>query len=260
MTELLAGVGASTLFLDPASTLLVVAVIFIAYVAFGVSGFGSALIAVPILAHVWPLTAVVPLMAIFEIAAALTVGGSQRKAVDRSEFLTLVPFMLAGIAIGVTLLLSLPSPWLLVGLGLFVLGYGLRGALKKDRPFTRVARGWAVPLGLVGGVMSALFGTGGSFYLIYIAGRVEDKSALRATISTVLGTSNAVRLMVFFAAGLLAPGVLITALVLSPVVFCGLWVGGRLHAKVTRAQILRGVCILLVVSGASLLWRALHAL
>jgi uncharacterized membrane protein YfcA len=122
------------------------------------------------------------------------------------------------------------------------------------------ARGWAVPLGLVGGVMSALFGTGGSFYLIYIAGRVEDKSALRATISTVLGTSNAVRLMVFFAAGLLAPGVLITALVLSPVVFCGLWVGGRLHAKVTRAQILRGVCILLVVSGASLLWRALHAL
>ncbi len=260
MTGMLSGVLASTLFVDPASTAVVVAVIFVAYVVFGLSGFGSALIAVPILAHIWPLTAVVPLMAMFEVVAALAIGGTQRRSLDRREFLALAPFMLAGIAIGVTLLLSLPSPWLLVGLGLFVLGYGLRGALKKDGSFARMSRLWAVPLGLVGGMMSALFGTGGSFYLMYIAGRVEDKSALRATISTVLGTSNAVRLVVFFIAGLLAPAVIVTALVLLPVVLIGLWLGGRLHARVTREQILRGVCVLLVVSGGSLLVRAVGLL
>ncbi len=255
--ELFGALSATTLFTDPASAALVAGVVFIAYVAFGVSGFGSALIAVPIIAHVWPLTAVVPLFALFEIVAAVTVGGSHWKSVDRRELMTLVPFMLAGIAIGVTLLLSLPSPWLLVGLGAFVLCYGLRGALKKSRAFAKVSRLWAVPTGLVGGVMSALFGTGGSFYLIYVAGRVEDKGALRATLSTVLGTSNAVRLVVFIAAGLLAPAVLFTALTLLPVVFAGLWVGGRMHARVTREQIIRGVCILLVASGASLLVRAL---
>ena len=58
-------------------------------------------------------------------------------------------------------------------------------------------------------------------------------------------------------AGLLAPAVLFTALTLLPVVFAGLWVGGRMHARVTREQIIRGVCILLVASGASLLVRAL---
>jgi uncharacterized membrane protein YfcA len=51
--------------------------------------------------------------------------------------------------------------------------------------------------------------------------------------------------------------VLFTALTLLPVVFAGLWLGGRLHARVTREQIIRGVCILLVASGASLLVRAL---
>jgi len=255
--ETLAGVFASTLFVDPITSALVVAVLFIAYVVFGVSGFGSALIAVPVLAHVWPLTAVVPLMAIFEVIAALAIGGSQRRAVDCGEYLALVPFMLIGIGLGVTLLLSLPTPWLLVGLGVFVVTYGLRGALKKTQSFVRVSRWWAVPMGLIGGVMSALFGTGGSFYLIYVAGRVEDKNALRATISTVLGTSNAVRLVVFFVAGLLVPGLLVTALVLLPVVFGGLWLGGRLHARISREQILRGVCIMLVVSGASLLVRAL---
>ena len=255
--ELFGALSATTLFTDPASAALVAGVVFIAYVAFGVSGFGSALIAVPIIAHVWPLTVVVPLFALFEIVAAVTVGGSHWKSVERRELMTLVPFMLAGIAIGVTLLLSLPSPWLLVGLGAFVLCYGLRGALKKNRAFAKVSRLWAVPTGLVGGVMSALFGTGGSFYLIYVAGRVEDKGALRATLSTVLGTSNAVRLVVFIFAGLLAPAVLFTALTLLPVVFAGLWVGGRMHARVTREQIIRGVCILLVASGASLLVRAL---
>jgi uncharacterized protein len=260
MLDALAGLSEATLFTGPGSSAVAVAVLFLAYVVFGLSGFGSALIAVPVLAHFWPLTAVVPLMALFEVAAALTVGGTQRHVIARSEYLTLAPFMLTGIAIGVTLLLSLPSPWLLVGLGVFVLVYGLRGALKKNQAFSRIARGWAAPLGVTGGMMSALFGTGGSFYLIYIAGRVEDKSALRATISAVLGTSNAVRLVVFFVTGLLAPGVLLTALVLAPVVFAGLWLGGRWHARVSREQILRGVCVLLVVSGASLLVRALSML
>jgi hypothetical protein len=255
--ELFAALTASTLFTDPGSAALVAGAVFVAYVAFGVSGFGSALIAVPVIAHVWPLTAVVPLFALFEIVAAIAVGGSHWRTVDRRELMTLLPFMLGGIAIGVTLLLSLPSPWLLVGLGAFVLVYGLRGALRKNRAFAKVSRLWAVPTGLVGGVMSALFGTGGSFYMIYVAGRVEDKGALRATISTVLGTSNAVRLVVFIAAGLLAPAVLFTALTLLPVVFAGLWLGGRLHARVTRDQIIRGICVLLVASGASLLVRAI---
>ncbi len=260
MLDALAGLLQTTLFTTPATSAIAVGVLFIAYVVFGLSGFGSALIAVPVLAHFWPLTAVVPLMALFEVTAALAVGGTQRRMIARGEYLTLAPFMLAGIALGVTLLLSLPSPWLLVGLGVFVLLYGLRGALRKSQAFRRIARGWAAPLGVTGGMMSALFGTGGSFYLIYVAGRVENKSALRATISAVLGTSNAVRLVLFFAAGLLAPGVALTAALLLPVVLAGLWLGGRWHARVSREQILRGVCVLLIASGASLLVRALSLL
>ena len=240
-----------------ADALFAAAVLFVAYAVFGMTGFGSALIAVPLLAHLWPLATLVPMVALFEIASALLVGGSQRRAVDLREAGTLVPFMLAGIAAGALLLVAAPPRWLVAGLGVFVMAYGLRGVLARERGFRRVPRWWAAPFGLMGGVVSSLFGTGGSFYVIHLAGRLEDKSALRATLSAVLGTSNAIRLCAFLASGLLLPAVTATAALLLPVVLLGLWLGMRLHERVSRAALMRAVCVLLVPAGLSLVARAI---
>lgn len=257
MLEALSALSVSTVLQGPLDTAFAAAVLLVAYAVFGMTGFGSALIAVPVLAHLWPLATLVPMIALFEIASALLVGGSQRRAVDLGEAATLLPFMLAGIAVGALLLVRAPPDWLVAGLGVFVMGYGLRGLLAREAAFRRSPRWWAAPFGLVGGVVSAMFGTGGSFYVIHLAGRLEDKSALRATLSTVLGTSNAIRLAVFVATGLLLPAVAFTAAVLLPVVLLGLWLGMRLHDRVSRAALMRTVCALLVPAGLSLLARAL---
>jgi uncharacterized membrane protein YfcA len=257
MLEALSALSVSTVLQGPLDTAFAAAVLLVAYAVFGMTGFGSALIAVPVLAHLWPLATLVPMIALFEIASALLVGGSQRRAVDLGEAATLLPFMLAGIAAGALLLVRAPPEWLVAGLGVFVMGYGLRGLLARETTFRRSPRWWAAPFGLVGGVVSAMFGTGGSFYVIHLAGRLEDKSALRATLSTVLGTSNAIRLAVFLATGLLLPAVAATAAVLLPVVLLGLWLGMRLHDRISRAALMRTVCALLVPAGLSLLARAL---
>ena len=257
MTDPLSALFAASLLHGTADVLFAAAVLLVAYAVFGMTGFGSALIAVPVLAHLWPLATLVPMVALFEIASALLVGGSQRRAVDLGEAGTLLPFMLAGIAAGALLLVSAPPGWLVAGLGLFVMAYGLRGLFAREGSFHRAPRWRAAPFGLVGGVVSALFGTGGSFYVMHLAGRLEDKSVLRATLSAVLGTSNAIRLCVFLASGLLLPSVLATAALLLPVVLFGLWAGMRLHDRVSRASIMRLVCALLVPAGLSLIARAL---
>jgi hypothetical protein len=55
---------------------LAAAVIFLAYLVRGISGFGSALVAVPLLVHFLPLTFVVPWMVMMDTLAALLLIGS----------------------------------------------------------------------------------------------------------------------------------------------------------------------------------------
>ncbi len=48
----------------------------VAYVIFGVAGFGAVLLAAPILAHRMPLAEVVPLLALLDVTAAAVNGSS----------------------------------------------------------------------------------------------------------------------------------------------------------------------------------------
>ena len=77
-------------------------VVFIAYVVFGMTGFGAAMVAVPILAQFMPLSVAVPLVVLFDLACTALVGGRNWRQVSRVELARLFPWMLLGIFLGVT--------------------------------------------------------------------------------------------------------------------------------------------------------------
>jgi len=58
---------------------LAAVVIFLAYLVRGVSGFGSALVAVPLLVHFLPLTFVVPWVVMMDTLAALVLARSGQR-------------------------------------------------------------------------------------------------------------------------------------------------------------------------------------
>ncbi len=230
--------------------------IFVAYFVFGVTGFGSSLLAVPILAHFLPLQSVVPLMVLLDLTASLLVGHGARRHVQWKEMQWLLPPFVAGIAAGVTLLINLPRDPLLVGLGVVTLAFGALSTL--DLPYGRVAnRGWAIPSGIVGGTFSALFGTGGPIYAIYFSRRIRDGAALRATMSAMIVVSTVLRLAFFVATGLLLnPELLALALALVPITILGLKTGSRVHRRMPAARLRRAFGVVLVLSGISVLMRA----
>jgi len=45
---------------------------------------------------------------------------------------------------------------------------------------------WAMPAGLVGDTFSALFGTGGPIYTMYLSRRLDNSDEFRSTISSVI--------------------------------------------------------------------------
>lgn len=176
-------------------------IILFAYVVFGLTGFGSSITAMPLLVLVLPLRMAVPLMLVFDLLSGLLLGWRNRRHIVRGEALRLAPFMVAGMAVGVLALVRAPERLLLLVLGAFILAYAAWGLLapRTTRP---LATAWAAPFGVVGGMFTALFGTGGAFYTIYLTRRVDDKLALRATISGVLFFSAVCRLALFSGAGL----------------------------------------------------------
>jgi hypothetical protein len=235
---------------------IVLAIILMAYFIRGITGFGSGLIAVPLLAHLLPLQFVVPLCLMLDFTASLVLSRHGRRQVRWDEIRPLLPFTVIGIVLGALLLLNLPREPLLTSLGLFVMLFGLRYVfnIHGDRIVSRL---WAMPAGLLGGMIGALFGTGGPPYVIYLTHRLRDKSELRATFSGLFLLEGALRILTFIAAGLLLQAQLFTTILSAiPVMAAGLYLGNKVHVGISQRQLILLIGLLLVVSGGSLLWRA----
>jgi hypothetical protein len=241
----------------PLDTLLSAALIIVlAYTVFGLTGFGSSITAMPLLVHLFPLKTAVPLMLLLDLCATTLMGIRNRGAADRKELLRLIPFMLVGMVLGVTLLVNAPERALLFVLGCFVLAYA-GWSLLFVRGLNTIATGWSVPLATVGGVFTALFGTGGPIYVIYLAGRLHDKTALRATIGTLILVGGLSRLALFTTAGLYSQlHLLLLAALLLPCALLGLFIGNRLHHRLPLQRVMQAVWLVLILGGVTLIWRS----
>jgi len=80
-------------------------------------------IALPLLAHFFALKFAVPLLMLLDLAAFLAFGAGVRRQVRYGEIGWLLPFILAGMAVGLTLLIEVDEHVLLAVLGLFLLAY-----------------------------------------------------------------------------------------------------------------------------------------
>ena len=238
--------------------LLLELAIALAYIVFGVAGFGTALVAGPLLILCLPLSKIIPLLVLLDFVAAFGNWLPARRDVARAELLRLLPCMALGCLVGVVFLLNLKSDVLLLMMGIFISAYAIYSLAVKARP-RQVAAGWAIPAGTVGGLFGARFGSGGFLYALYLNARLP-KEAARATQSALISCSTVVRLTLFVMAGVYADGaLLLLAVCLLPAMALGLWTGRRLTRKLSREAFVRLVTWLVLASGIALIVRYLSA-
>jgi hypothetical protein len=245
--------------LSPWLLLVAPVVIIVAYTVFGLSGFGSTVISVPILAHFMPVSYLVPLMALLDCASATFMGTTGREHVEKSELKRIIPFMFVGFVVGATMLVKVPDAYLRGALGLFAALIGLHSIVNPTL-HRKISRWWSVPVGIVGGALATVFGAGGPIYAAYLSGRLDDKTRIRATMSALISISAFTRAVVYAVSGLLLHmSILVGGLVLSPFVWIGLKLGARIHVGLTQQQMRRAVGVIVLVTGLSLLARVLLA-
>jgi uncharacterized membrane protein YfcA len=242
--------------LSPWLLLVAPLVVVAGYTVMGLTGFGSTMITVPILAHFLPLSFIVPLMAVIDVGCSLAIGGRGHKEVARGELKYLVPFMFVGFLVGVTVLVGVPDAYLRVALGVFAVAIGIHGIFNPTLQRS-ISALWCVPAGIVGGAVATIFGAGGPFYAMYLSGRLRDKAAIRATASTLIFVSSTSRTVIYAVTGLLLQlATLVGIVFLAPFVWAGLKIGTRIHLGLSQEQMRRVIGAILVITGVSLLLRA----
>ena len=228
-------------------------VVALAYWVRGMAGFGSGLIAVPLLTLISPVTAVVPVVVSLDYVGSASQGVRNLRDIAWREQIVLVPFMLIGILAGLFLLTGLPTDMLAKTLGVFVIAFGIY-QLRPARP-ARGSRFAATYCGVLGGLLGTLFGTGGPFYAIYLNLRALDKSAFRATFALNFLIDGGVRLIAYAVMGLLNRETLVHVLVALPIVAGGLFAGGHIQTGLSQRTFVQLIAILLLGSGVALLLR-----
>lgn len=223
------------------------------YIIFGMIGFGTALIASPVLLQFLPLAEIIPLLALLDLCTALSNLIRDGKKADITELKRLIPLMCVGSLIGFLLLLKIKPETSLLAFAVFILLYALY-ALSGIQPERRFDSKHVVPFGFGGGLLGAMFGSGGFMYSIYLNGRLQDPQKIRITQTTLIGCSTLLRVILFALAGVyFSWHIFALMLLFIPSMLIGSYVGKHITLKLSKAQFLKIIHVVIFFSGLSIL-------
>lgn len=226
-----------------------------AYIIFGMVGFGTSLIATPLLINYLSLSEIIALLAIIDLFAAISNLLKDGKKSKVSEIKSLLPFMVIGIIVGFIILITFSPKILLLAFGFFVVLYSSY-SLINFKPKSRMSKSAAIPFGLFGGLFGALFGSGGFLYALYLSNRIEEPNITRITQTTLIGFSTLARFLLFFVSGIyFSNKILFLIPLLIPAMLLGMFIGKHITLRLTQAQFLKIINILVLISGIVIIYK-----
>lgn len=240
----------------PAEIVALAVIAFTGALVFGITGFGAALVTIPLSTFVVPLPFALAMFALLDLTNALRVGLEDPKNAVRREWARMLPLILAGTVIGITLLVKLPRKAAMLALAVFIIAMGI-STFVRGGTLRSVRQGWAYVAGFAGGITSTLFGAGGPPYAIYLSRRGLTKEQYRATLGRCTILSISMRVLAFMASGiLLDTRVWLTALFVFPASWLGITVATRMFHRMSRDLLMRVVALGLLATGLSLAVRS----
>jgi uncharacterized protein len=222
------------------------AIAFVSGTARGFSGFGSALIFMPLASSIAAPRLVAALLLIIDFVAAAPLVPNAWKKADRKATAVMVFGALIGVPIG-TYFLSRLDPvttrWIISGfvsalLLLLLSGWRYHG---KDHPAISVG------IGGLAGFCSGLAQTGGPPIVGYWLGRPIPSVIARANIVLFFGASDFFSAVSYAATGLITADAIKFSLMAGPVYAIGVWFGASLFGRASE-QLFRAICYALIAA------------
>src|SRR5580700_6420312 len=221
----------------------------------GLTGFGTAITALGIWVHAIPPTAAATLAIICSIVSQLQTLHLIWRAIDWKRVLFFVVPGVLGVPIGTWLLPHIDPRLFKLGLGFFLVIYPAYVLLRKGQ----IESAWGGRsadgiVGFGGGVLGGLTGLSGVLPVVWTDVRGWTKAQRRGVVQFFNIAILSLALLSHAASGLLTRQLAVDALIALPATIAGAWSGAYIYRRLADRGYQRAVMVLLLVSGATLLW------
>ena len=224
----------------------------------GLTGFGTALMALGIWLYAVPASIAVPLVLICSVAAQLSTLPAMWKLLDFRLAWPFVAGGLLGMPIG-TLLVARADPQIFklsVGVMLLVFPSALY-FMRSNLAWSFGGRLADGAIGFAGGILGGLAGLSGPLPILWASVRGWSKDQRRGVFQIFNGVVLGAALAMQMVSGFVANEVFRLALLVLPGTFLGAWLGTRTYRALSDRNFYDLVLGLLFVSGISMVWSSI---
>lgn len=233
-------------------------VVLLGYWVFGLTGFGSALVIIPLLSWQWPLSAIVPTVLLLDIPASIAHTGMNLKHVRWRVVPKVMPFAIFGAWLGSRAHPWADSAWALSVLGLYIAWVAVRGLRGQTRAFAPPSPLTNSMVGTLMGLIETLFGTAGPVVMAWLTRQERTIENVRATAPLLILITVCIALLGNGLSGRSdMDQILAKTLWLAPVALLGGWVGHRFNTRIQPITASKTIYAVLLLSGISLTARSL---
>jgi len=227
--------------------------IFLGFIAFcagfiqGLSGFGSVLLSLPLLALFLEVKTAIPIVALFGVALTIFLLVQLRQHWEWKKVYPLCLGSIPGAPVGVWFLNRTDAQLIQWIVGIVLVAYALYSLLLK--PATRVTgTAWAYFCGFIAGCLGGAISAAGPPVIVYTSLQPWNKDQIKVTLQGFFVISGIVVVISQAIGGLVTEMVLWYFLAALPLLLGGTWVGsllyGRMKEETYRSILLIFMCLL----------------
>lgn len=221
----------------------------------GVSGFGSVLLSLPLLAIFLDIKTVIPLTLLAGVSVSYVLVYQLRQHLDWKKILPIFIGAVLGIPVGVYFLKRLDRGTIQWILGAILILYALYGLFFRSSA-KGVDERWAYVSGFLGGCLGAALSAGGPPVIIYTSLQAWSKDQIKGTIQGFFVTAGTAVVVSFVVAGVVTGTVLRFYCFSFPILMLGTFLGSRLYGLLKEAHYKTIMFILLGLLGIFSIYRA----
>ena len=223
----------------------------------GVSGFGSALVAMPLLTLFMDVQTAAPLCMLNGLVITLSLSLQLRRHIDWSRIRPLLIGCLPGIVFGLVVLKSISNNILRICLGMMIIGYAVYSLLGKVQRPSKMSGVWAYIAGFWTGGFSSALGAGGPPTIIYVSLTGWANDEIKASLSIFFFISGIVTALGHAFSGLTTDLVLHEFVMGAPFTVIGILAGVHFYNRISQRYYIKIMLWILLVMGVTMLVRAL---
>ncbi len=232
------------------------AIILFAAIVHSISGFGFALMSVPLMVLVIDLRLAVVVATLIGTVSSTSQAWLLQS--DRDDVLTkrFIASTCVGAPLGLVAFIFVPQNPLKVLLGVGVLFGVVVLAWGVDLRATHHSFDWI--MGALSGVLLMATSTNGPPLVFTLQARHVEAKTFRATLNTVFAFSGYLAVVLYAISGKISAQSLLLAVGVAPLLLCGLAIGTRVRAHIEPDRFRMLILVLLTASGASSIFSALR--